>query len=103
VRVARGPVKVEICGRSYTLRGIEPEAARHLAATVDRRMKAIAGDSATADTLKLAILAALNLADDLERLRREALYRTERARTRAEELVGRFDAMLATADEGTAR
>jgi cell division protein ZapA len=88
------PVTVEIYGRSYTLRGVDPGQARRLAVALDRRMRELAGGSATADTLKLAILAALNLADELVSLREEALSRTERACARATELLDRIDAAL---------
>lgn len=87
-------VTVEIYGRSYTLRGVDPESTRRLAAALDARMREIAGGSTTADTLKVSILAALNLADELERLREEAHSRAERAGARAAELLDRIDAAL---------
>jgi cell division protein ZapA len=101
--MTRDTVTVEIYGRSYSLRGVDPEVARRLAGEVDRRMREIAGGSATADTLKLAILTALNLADELDRLRKEALCRTERAQTRAAEMVGRIEAALGSPDSPAPR
>jgi cell division protein ZapA len=96
-------VTVEIYGRSYTLRGVDPELTKRLAAALDRRMRDLAGGSTTADTLKLAILAALNLADDLERLREEALSRTERACARTTELLDRIEAALGPQGPGAPR
>jgi cell division protein ZapA (FtsZ GTPase activity inhibitor) len=59
-------VQVQIGGRSYTLRGNRnPEAVRKVAAFVDQKMNEIAARSSTADTTRLAILAALNIASDL--------------------------------------
>lgn len=59
-------VQVQIGGRSYTLRGNRnPDAVRRLAGFVDERMNEIADRTGTADTTRLAILAALNIASDL--------------------------------------
>jgi cell division protein ZapA len=58
--------EVEIFGSVYPVRGAEdPEYLQELAAVVDRTMHEIAGQVNTADTAKIAILAALNLADEL--------------------------------------
>lgn len=60
--------QVEIFGTVYPVRGNDdPEYLQELAATVDRTMREIAEKVATVDTAKIAILAALNLADDLHR------------------------------------
>ena len=58
-------VQVEIYGQSYNLRG-EGESAyiQDLASYVDRRMREVAEATATVDSLKVAILAALNIADE---------------------------------------
>ncbi len=56
---------VTIFGRTYQLRGeTDPAYLEELAAEVDRRMKEVADATGTADTLKVAILAALNIADE---------------------------------------
>ena len=58
-------IPVEIYGQSYNLRG-EGEIGyiQDLAAYVDRRMREVADATATVDSLKVAILAALNIADE---------------------------------------
>ena len=58
-------VQVEIYGQSYNLRG-EGESAylQELAAYVDKRMREVAAATETVDSLKVAILAALNIADE---------------------------------------
>ncbi len=62
------PVQVEIAGRTYTLRGNrDAGAVRQLAAMVDKRMNAIAAQTRSADTTRVAILAALNIADELQK------------------------------------
>lgn len=67
-RPASHLVQVEIYGQSYNLRG-EGETAylQELAAYVDRRMREVAEATATVDSLKVAILAALNIADESRR------------------------------------
>jgi len=61
-------VQVEIGGRTYTLRGSRnPDSVRDLAAYVDGKMSEISRRTSTADTTRLAILAALNIADELFR------------------------------------
>ena len=56
---------VSIYGRTYQLRGNEDgEYLAELASLVDGRMRDVADATGTADTLKVAILAALNIADE---------------------------------------
>jgi cell division protein ZapA len=56
---------VNIYGRTYQLRGNEDgEYLAELASLVDGRMRDVADATGTADTLKVAILAALNIADE---------------------------------------
>lgn len=66
-------VQVEIAGRTYTLRGHrDVKSVRRLAAMVDERMSSIAAHTATPDTTRVAILAALNIADELHKARSQA-------------------------------
>jgi cell division protein ZapA len=63
-------LRVEIFGQFYTLRAAEDgDYLKRLAELVDRRMRDIARSSATADSVKVAVLAALNIADELQRLK----------------------------------
>lgn len=58
--------EVEIFGAVYHVRGRENgEYLQGLARRVDRTMRDIAGQVTTVDTAKIAILTALNLADEL--------------------------------------
>lgn len=62
---------VTIYGRTYHLRGHEdPDYLLEIAGLVDERMREVAEATRTADTLKIAILAALNLADECLRAER---------------------------------
>jgi len=56
---------VAIFGRTYNLRGNEDGAyLEELASLVDQRMREVAEATGTADSLKVAILASLNIADE---------------------------------------
>lgn len=58
-------VQVEIYGQSYNLRGEgEVDYIQDLAGYVDRKMREVSEATATVDSLKVAILAALNIADE---------------------------------------
>jgi cell division protein ZapA len=62
---------VTIYGHTYHLRGNEDgKYLIELASLVDRKMREVAEATGTADTLKVAILSALNLADDCIQARR---------------------------------
>ena len=64
-RKAAKATAVTIYGRTYHLRGNEdPAFLARLAALVDHRMREVSESTGTPDTLKVAILAALNIADD---------------------------------------
>jgi cell division protein ZapA len=58
-------VTVEIYDQTYHLSGQDAEHIRELAAQVDAKMRAVAAQGRTVDSLRVAVLAALNLADEL--------------------------------------
>ena len=75
-------VHVEIFGQTYAVRGGDDLAyVERLAAQVDERMKEVSRTSGAVDSLRIAVLAALNLADECSRLRRDAEATDSRART----------------------
>jgi len=78
-------VKVEIYDQPYTISGeLEPEYVTELARIVDERMREIARASGTVDSVRVAVLAALAIADELESLRQEHTRRDASVRERAE-------------------
>lgn len=78
-------VKVEIFGQTYAIRGeLEESYVKELAQYVDQKMHAIAAATSTVDTQKVAVLAALAIADELHTLQRERGGRDELLRERAE-------------------
>jgi cell division protein ZapA len=58
-------VTVQIYDQTYHLSGQDAEHIRKLAAQVDAKMRAVAAQGRTVDSLRVAVLAALNLADEL--------------------------------------
>ena len=63
-------VRVEIFDQAYNLRGSDPEYILKLAEYVDAKMRAVAEATNTIDTVRLAVLAALNIADEYHLLKR---------------------------------
>lgn len=63
-------VRVEIFDQGYNLRGSDPEYILKLAEYVDAKMRAVAEQTRTVDTVRVAVLAALNIADEYHLLRR---------------------------------
>ena len=94
-------VSVDIYDQVYHLRGTDPIHIQQLAAIVDDKMRAVAAHGSTVDSLRVAVLAALNIADDLLRLRAryENLARSvgqseTNMRSRAGTLAGMLDEVL---------
>jgi cell division protein ZapA len=82
----RQSVQVNIFHQSYTLRVSDDERdVVELADSVDQLMSAIASRSPNADTLRVAVLACLHLADRLRSVDREMLRLKERVEQKSEE------------------
>lgn len=65
-------IKVEICGRSYVIKGEEEEDyILRLAQYVDKKMREVSQTPASVPSLNTAVLTALNIADELFKLREE--------------------------------
>ena len=63
-------VRVENFDQAYNLRGSDPEYILKLAEYVDSKMRAVAEATNTIDTVRLAVLAALNIADEYHLLKK---------------------------------
>jgi cell division protein ZapA len=88
-------VHVEIFGQSYAVRaGADPGHVERLAARVDREMVEIGRTSGAVDSVRIAVLAALNIADECERLRRKVEDYDATTRARAEGLARELQAAL---------
>jgi len=88
-------VSVEILGQRYPIRAaLDPEYIKRLAAYVDGKIRA-AGDSApSSDPVRLAVLAALNIADELFRHLETSRAAGGSVVERAEELERLLDRVL---------
>lgn len=94
-------VSVEIYDAVYHLRGSDAGYISGLAELVDGKMRAVASQGGTVDSLRVAVLAALNIADELECLRERyrVLARTQTQaqttmRSRSASLAGMLDEVL---------
>jgi cell division protein ZapA len=78
-------IKVEIFDQIYPIQGeLEEAYIRKVAAYVDRKMRLIADMARTVDTQKVAVLAALAIADELYRSREERGEQEEILKEQAE-------------------
>jgi cell division protein ZapA len=69
--MSSGPLSVKIYGETYPLKaGGDAEYAAAVARYVDDKMHEVAASGKVIPTTKIAVLAALNIADELFRLRR---------------------------------
>lgn len=88
-------VHVEIHGQRYPIRtGLDAAYVVQLAAHVDAKMQAAARETPAGDTIKLAVLAALNIADEFFRARDEEAGRAASLAERAGELERMLDLAL---------
>ncbi len=88
-------IPVEIHGQRYPIRSVlEPEYVARLAAYVDEKIRAAADTTPTGDSLRLAVLAALNIADELFRCKDTNQKRDGQLAERAGELERLLDRVL---------
>ncbi len=98
---ASGAVVVEIYDQVYQLRGTDSAYIEKLAGMVNGKMRAVSAQSATVDSLRVAVLAALNIADELTALRARFetlngsnITQAQTMRSRAGSLAGMLDEVL---------
>jgi cell division protein ZapA len=89
-----GYVSVEIYDQTDYLSGQDAGHIRALAALVDARMRAVAAHGTTVDSLRVAVLAALNLADELAEARKSPGGNALQTHARAASLSGLLDEVL---------
>ena len=88
-------IPVEIHGQKYPIRSsLEPEYVARLALYVDEKMRFAAESSPTGDSTRLAVLAALNIADELFRSRDSDTARNGAIAERTQELEKLLDRVL---------
>jgi cell division protein ZapA len=88
-------VPVEIAGQRYPIRSsLDPEYVARLATYVDEKMRAAADISPSGDSMRLAVIAALNVADELFRCRDANRARNGELAERTQELERLLDRVL---------
>jgi cell division protein ZapA len=94
-------IAVDIYDQVYHLRGTDPAYIEQLARMVDTKMRAVSAHGGTVDSLRVAVLAALNIADELctARQRQDVLAGSLSQsqismRSRAGSLAGLLDEVL---------
>ena len=85
---------MEIFDQAYQLRGSDPEYILKLAEYVDAKMRAVAQQTQTIETARLAVLAALNIADEYHLLKRKYEGGTSEYKQRAHHLSDVLDEVL---------
>lgn len=88
-------IRVEIYNQTYNIRSDgDTEYIGRLAEFVDGRMREISSGTLTVDSLKVAILAALHIADELHRLKHVHEQADAQLATRSAECVEMLDRLL---------
>ena len=88
-------VSVEICGQRYPIRStLDAEYVSRLAGYVDEKIRAAGEATSSGDGQRLAVLAALNIADELFRCRESTRARNGNLVERAGELERLLDKVL---------
>ena len=89
-------VHVDIQGQRYAIRSaLDPKYVSDIAAFVDSRMDMAGRELASTDAVRIAVIAAVNIADDLFRARQES------AEGRAQTRVAEIERLVDAAIEGT--
>jgi cell division protein ZapA len=89
-----GSVRVEIFDQVYNLRGSDADYILKLAEYVDGKMRAVSEQTTTVDSVRLAVLAALNIADEYHLLKRRLEKPAPEAKQRASKLASALDEVL---------
>ncbi|MGH9430270.1 MAG: cell division protein ZapA [Terriglobia bacterium] len=84
-------IHVVIYDQEYNLRGqLDPEYIRKLARYVDEKMRSVAARTQTVDSLRTAILAAMNIADEYHQM----AARFEAGIRQMDSEIGKYASML---------
>jgi cell division protein ZapA len=80
-------MKIEIFDQTYNVQAEDEEGLRELAAFVDEKMRAVAESTRQVDSTRVAVLTALNVADELFALRKRVKKIEGPVRQRVERCV----------------
>jgi len=94
-------IPIEILGQQYPIRTtLDPRYVARLAAYVEEKIRTTADITPTTDTVRLAVLAALNIADEYFHLRDGDATQQEEIRDRVARIELIVDEALKSAEEG---
>ena len=93
-KAAAGSIRVEIYDQAYNLRGTDADYILKLGEYVDLKMRAVAEKTSTADSLRVAVLAALNIADEYHLLKKKYDAIASTYEKRANSLSGILDEII---------
>lgn len=85
---------VRIHNRTYQVRGSDPDYVQELARYVDTTMTGVFENTPAVDSLKVAVLAALNIADDLFSAKQELESMESEVRLKSEKISVLLDPFL---------
>ena len=91
---ANNSVRVEIYDQTYNLRGTDADYILKLAEYVDTKMRLVSQQTSTVDSLRVAVLAALNIADEYHLLKKKYDAIASTYEERAHTLSGALDEVL---------
>ncbi len=84
-------MQVEIYDQEYHMKGdLDPDYIQKLARYLDAKMRSIAARTHTVDSLRVAVLAALNITDEYHQLKAEHEARTKQV----DQKVGEYNKVL---------
>lgn len=88
-------MRIEILGREYNVRSDEGEdRVKKIAEYVDQKIKEITADTKTLSTINVAILAALNIADDYFRAVEDQNHLTRTVKNKSGQLIAMIDSKI---------
>ena len=91
-------VQVDIQGQRYPIRSeLDPQYVAELAAFVDEKMRQVSHQLASVDPVRMAVVAALNITDELFRTRADASGEKSQLISRAAEIERLVDTVLSEA------
>lgn len=92
-------IRVSIYDQEYNMRGdLDPEYIQRLAQFVDDKMRSIASRTRTVDSLRTAILAALNIADEYHQMIAKYEAATRQVDQKVDECSQVLDRLLSSAE-----
>lgn len=95
-------IEIEIFGQSFSVMADDEARLREVAAYVDRQMKDLSRTTSTVDSFRLAVLAALNIADERREMEARAAESEKAANARVAALSEKASKLAQAVDQALA-